>query len=608
MGPDLALHRSRRPAATSGDRPANADRETDGPAASDSSTIERAARVMARRIAKKSTKEKIVQHAATEQESADKIVLRQPQGAMPPPTLTERPQDDQPAPKPVSRPGAMTVDAAAHEALFKAGPKIIVAAAEALLWQGFGLPDWLQLFVYSERDGTGFLGKPGPGGGDAAPVALAVPPTDCLGLVAFGKNGAEALASCAAWFGETGVGTPPTVERLAGRTEPEQRIAALNYLLGRLRAEQAAVLERNAALHRGLSELRETHEAAQSVLFLVSDTLARHQLPPIECVLSLRPGSATVHPSGDGKQGTAVRQRLPVGSQGLAAIALHVTMGPRHGKGRLLVRLTALESGSPLISWAIPFDHLHPGWNFLEIPTVVAGPRQTVELETRWDGDLRGAPQLSLSNQLIGAESCPEVEGGPRLRHPLAMQIWTGLPGSRRVSSAFADPADLQRAILSGRQLLLSPDILSRARLMAPQDGVGFEVLSFKNDNRVLQLHPVVGRTSHAVLPAAVPPGTKRVLASVMTDNPEGPWVEYAMLLAPSGTHMDFPGVERPAGVPATVSEWLSLPPMTAGSVVLALEEPTAGICDLHIATRTPPAASDSYAWAQWKTIMIELG
>lgn len=577
--------------------------------AADPSAIERAARAMTRRIARKSTKEKTMQHVAPEPQPVDRAVLRHRPAATPPaqPSPAASPAAA-PDPHPAAKPASMTVDAAAHEALFKSGPKLIVAAAEARLWQGFGLPDWLQLFVYSERDGTGLLGTPKPGGDDAAPVALAVPPADVLGFVAFGRNGAESLAACAAWFGENGAGAVPRIDRLAGRTEPEQRLAARDFLLARLHAEQAATLERNAALHRGLSELRESHEATQSVLFLVSDTLARHQLPGIECTLSLRPGSATVHPSSDGKHGAAVRQRLPTGSQGLAAIALHVTMGTRHGKGRLLVRLTALESGGALISWAIPFNHLRPGWNFLEIPTVVTGPRQTVELEARWDGDLRGAPQLSLSSQHVGAEGCPEIEGGPRLRNPLAMQIWTGLPGSRRVSSAFADPTDLRHAVLAGRQLLLSPSTLGRASLVAPQEGVGFDVLSFKSDNRVLQLHPVANRIVHAVLPAAVPPGTRRVIASVMTDNPEGPWVEYAMMLAPSGKTLSFPTVDRPAGVPATISEWLSLPPMTLGSVVLALEEPTAGICDLHIATRTPPSMSDSYAWAQWKTLMIELG
>lgn len=503
---------------------------------------------------------------------------------------------------------SMTVAAAAHELLFKAGPKVIFAEIEGAQTRELSLPRWLQGFVFSVHDGVGRLSTLNRSDGDAAPLALAVPPADCLGLLAFAAEGTSLLTACAAWFAENGPGSAPPVKLLGGRVDAERRMAVLEFLLGRMHGDQTAALRRNAELHRSLSELRESHESTQSVLFMMSDTLARHQLPAIECAVTLRPGGATVHPSGDGKRGTAIRQRLPVSSQGLAAVALHVTMGARFGKGRLLVRLTALESGSQLISWAIPFEHLRPGWNFLEIPTVVAGPRQTVELEARWDGDLRAAPQLSLSGQFIGTEGCPDMDGGPRLRNPLAMQIWTGLPGARRISSAFADPADLQRTILSGRQLLLSPATLSHTRLVAPQESVGFDVLTFKSDGRALQLHPVAGQISHAVIPTAIPAGTRRVSAAVQTDNVEGPWVEYAMMLAPAGARASFPTAETPISAPVLMTEWVSLPPGTLGSLILALEEPILGVGDLHIATRVPPGMSDSYAWAQWRSVMIDLG
>lgn len=512
---------------------------------------------------------------------------------------------EQPAPP---RLNGMTVTAAAHESLFKAGPKLIFAGLDDAQVRNLSLPRWLQGFIFSVEDGIGRLGTLGRDDGDEASLALAVPPADCLGLVAFTTEGAATLTACAAWLTESGAGDVAPVKLLGGRVEAERRTALLEFLLGRMQREQAATLRRNAELHRSLAELRESHEATQSVMFMMSDTLARHQLPAIECALTLRPGGTTVHPSGDGRRGTSVRQRLPVSSQGLAAVALHVTMGARFGKGRLLVRLTAVESGGQLISWAIPFEHLRAGWNFLEIPTVVAGPRQTVELEARWDGDLRAAPQLSLSGQFIGSESCPEVDGGQRLRNPLAMQIWTGLPGARRVSSAFADPVDLQRTMLSGRQLLLSPATLSHARLLAPQESVGFDVLTFKDDSRVLQLHPVAGRVSHAVVPAAIPPGTRRIAAAVATDNADGPWVEYAMMVTPTGARASFPTAEEPTSAPVMMTDWLALPPGTPGNLVLALEEPLIGLGDLHVATRVPPAMSDSYAWAQWKSVMVDLG
>ena len=201
---------------------------------------------------------------------------------------------------------------------------------------------------------------------------------------------------------------------------------ALRSLPDRVREKQRAA-ERAAEIAAGLgpAQRRAAPYLGEVFALLVASRLEEGRLEEAGEVLEREPPQAHGSPNYDY----------------VAAVALHVTMGARFGKGRLMVRLTALESGGQLISWAVPFEHLRPGWNFLEIPTVVAGPRQTVELEARWEGDLRAAPQLSLSGQFIGTESCPEVDGGQRLRNPLAMQIWTGLPGARRVSSAFADPA-----------------------------------------------------------------------------------------------------------------------------------------------------------------------
>lgn len=503
--------------------------------------------------------------------------------------------------------GGITVSSDAHETLFQAVPKLIVAEADEAVWQVMRLPEWLHLFVLRDRNGAGHLTRHDGTQEDGETVALAVPPTDCLGVVALSEKGKAALAAYARWVGEKADLPAPEVTSLTGRAADEWQVALLDFLVSRLWAERVSELGRNAALRRALCELRESHEAAQSVLVMLSDAMARHQIPAIHCALALHPGTMTVGPEADGARGATVRQRLPVHSQGLAAIALHVTMGGRRPKGSLLVRLSALESKTNLISWSIPYDRLSSGWNLLEIPTVVAGPRQTVEVVVRWDGDPRGAPQLSLSGQPGGTDTLPEVEGRGRLRHPLAMQIWVALPGSRRVVSAFADPMDLRRAAEAGRHLMLSPAALAQARLLSPLENVGFDVLSVKDDGRVLQLHPVAGRVAHAVIPHAAPAGTKRLTATVKTDNPEGPWVEYAMMLAPAGTEASFPTVDRPGSGAVVAGEWQALPASTMGSLVLHLPEPTTEICDIHIATRTPPGVADAFAWAQWKTFAIEL-
>ena len=152
---------------------------------------------------------------------------------------------------------SITVAAAAHEALFKAGPKLIFAEADAKQTRELALPRWLQGFVFSIHDGVGHLSALDLADGDAAPLALAAPPADCLGLAAFSADGAAALTACAAWFAENGPAAPPPVKLLGGRAEGERRTALLEFLVGRMHAEQAVALQRNADVmigHWGLHE------------------------------------------------------------------------------------------------------------------------------------------------------------------------------------------------------------------------------------------------------------------------------------------------------------------------------------------------------------------
>ncbi len=504
-------------------------------------------------------------------------------------------------------PLAVQVTTAAHDALFSGNPKVIGAVEDAAKWRGLDLPDGISVLLFGLEDGVGRIAHPGDDA-DAAVVDLALPPTDCLGLFAFSDSAEQKLTTLSRWWSELSPGPAPEISRFTpGAKGNSAEHQALRLLVDRMLRERRAAHQNVVRLQRALGELREDHETSQSVLAMLRDCLSRYQLPTVQCTLTLQPGSITVAPPA-GAPAFTIRQKLPVHSQGLAAIALHVAVGRKRSNGRLLIKLTARESGTMLISWAIPFDHLTNGWNLLEIPSVIVGARQTVDLTIRWDGDSRFAPQLSLSDQHIGPGGQLQMEGGRQARQALALQIWTGLPGSRRVVSTFAEAVDGQIELAVGKQLFVSPAKLAQAKLLEPAPNrVDFDILSFKEDGRTLQLHPVTGLVSHAVIPAACPAGVRRILATIKTDCPEAPWVEYALMAVPAGTPANFPTDQKPAPAGAVVSEWLRLAPNTPGTLVLAFDDAPSQTLDLHLATRMPPGVADAFAWAQWKSLQIEL-
>jgi hypothetical protein len=499
----------------------------------------------------------------------------------------------------------LAVTRPAMERFYGGGLKLMVARGDAARWRTIALPPAIAAFVVDREGDQAIVARLGDEPGAAA-VATKLPPGECLAAIAFSDDTARDLEAFCAWWARQVPDTVPELLRVAAARADklEQRVNAslLERVVARQRHSDARVHE----LQSALAELREAHEETHTVLAGLGDVMAGQDVPPLRSALALHPATVTVAPPREAGE-FAVRQRLPIHSQGLAALALHVAMPRTRGDGKLLVRLLAVESQTTLISWAIPYDQLHSGWNLLEIPSVIAGPRRSVDLMVRWAGDSRGAPHLSLSEQPIGRPACAQLEGGRTLDRAIALQLWTGLPGARRTASAFAQVGG-EGGLSSGRHLHVSAARLAEARLVAPANvKLGFDILTMHDQRRVLQLHPVKGHCSVAAIAAAVPPGVQLITGAVKTDSPQGPPVEYALAWAPAGK----PVVLKPEGVPhgqgVRFSGWSLVPPNQFGSIVLAAEEATDEPGDLYLFTRVPSGVADAYAWARWFDLRLDL-
>ena len=494
--------------------------------------------------------------------------------------------------------------------LHGAGIKLVVAGTDEPVWRSAPIPNGVAVLVFRASETGGCferLNEPRVG----APVDVTLPPAECLGAIALSDDGQDDLAALLGWWHSRAPDSVPPLLRWTGDGQArslEDRLAG--FLVGHLLDARRSLAKRIVRLQSALAELREEHETTQSVLTILRNGLASHQVPPIECRLALHPGGGFVTPPAKGDR-AAVRQRLLIDSQGLAAVALHFACGRRPGNGRLRIALQACESSTTLISWTLPYAQVRQGWNLFELPSVVAGPRQTVDLYVRWEGGLPGAPQLSLTDQFVGRGGAAVVVDGDAGGRALAMQLWTGLPGSRFVASAQADGGALLDSMAQGTQLHLSRRQLLAAELVQPTNlNLGFELLWVPDDGSTLQLHPTGGHVSQARIPMACPRGLARAAAMVRTESGKGPVVEYAMALSPVGTPLtierDRP-IEKTPDVVA-VSDWVRLTPNTLGSVMLTLETPLDEPCDLHLATRLPAESSDAFAWARWRNFVLQLG
>ena len=255
----------------------------------------------------------------------------------------------------------MHVPAASHGAFFAGTPKIVVAARDAVRWRAVECPADVLFFRFMRDDrGTGRIDQLDTAEG-APSVGLALPPSQCLGLIALSADGKRELEALADWWSARTRGETPDVVMLDADTNLSDALA--RFLAGGLLRNALAASRTIVQLRRDLAELREEHETTHTILTMLGRAVSRWQVPPLSCELVLHPGSSALGPTRDG-EAFGLRQRLPIPSQGLAAIALHMVKGTAVASGRLLVALNARESGVNLVTWGVPYDQVTSGWIF----------------------------------------------------------------------------------------------------------------------------------------------------------------------------------------------------------------------------------------------------
>ncbi len=344
-------------------------------------------------------------------------------------------------------------------------PKILSEARRVEeLAEWFG--DTVELWRLEARGRSGILATPvdTPLGEVDRTVDAGTPPMACIAVLA-GKPLAGRLRR---WWRETGDDEMPLVSDVGGGTD-----TLLPLLLRRLAECTRTFAEAAALTQRALVRTRQDYE------------LTRERFQELMCRLSLRPPeppvlACEIAPAGpplslEAEDGVLVRQRLPVSTQGVTAVAFHVAARHPVADCRLRLRLIARESGRILGSWRQE-GHLAPGWQRFELPQPVPGSQETALLELEISGPDDGALALSLgaADALVDGETLVVAPRGSRkLDRPLAFRIWTATVGSRFVRPTGFQWHEVDRiASAKGSIMALPSELLVAAETLEGEDSL----------------------------------------------------------------------------------------------------------------------------------------
>jgi hypothetical protein len=497
-------------------------------------------------------------------------------------------------------------DQATLKTLYNAEFKLIVAAIDLPLVLGIcRLSGSIALYTCERGSQHGFelYGAGMPRG--AASVAVKEPPTFCLAMLAFSPAGKKQLEAVRELWSAGAEGFLPSVTFVdisAGADAATAQVYGL--LFDAMAGLHGASAARLLALQRQYTAFRIVHDQLQNAFDTVENYLARSQVTPTWLAFACEPTANSVGPQKS-NQPFQLTQLLPLPSQGIAALELHTQAAGPDAEGLLVITATTCEDGRVLGEWGIPYSTVPDGWMFLDLPEIDIAPRQSVLLTATWNTQSGKPPKLSLTDLQPVPESRVHIRGQTGGERSLALRLHIGLPGSRRVAHPYhigiRQQPDIARL---GRRL--APSVLHRFAELNPAPGDEPRV-KLIDDSAAIEVRPVNGSTTVAKLPGALPAKARRLTATIRTEEPGGPLVEYALLaLPPRSGYRQILDKGQLNGHSGGFSGWRAVHPDFTTQIHLKMAEPLAKPLDLYLATRLAEGQDAQSAPARWLDFVVD--
>jgi hypothetical protein len=245
------------------------------------------------------------------------------------------------------------------------------------------------------------------------------------------------------------------------------------------------------------------------------------------------------------------------------------------------------------------------GWMFLDLPEIDITPRQSVLLTATWNTQSGAPPKLSLTDLQPVPESRAHIRGEASSDRSLALRLHIGLPGSRRVAHPYHIGVR-QRPDIARLGRRLAPSVLHRfAELnLAPGRDPRVKLI---DDSAAIEVRPVNGSTTIAKLPGAFPAKARGLTATIRTDEPSGPLVEYALLaLPPRSGYRQILDKGELNGHRGGFSGWIAVHPDFTTQIHLKLADPQEKPLDLYLATRLADGQAAHSAPARWLDFVVD--
>ena len=494
------------------------------------------------------------------------------------------------------------IEQSSFKTIYSSSPKLVIADCDRHVWEKININNEFDVYIFKidPKLGSGYLIGSNTEVAENELLESIIAPNFFSGAIAFSDAGKQKLTKLINWWSSKSI--PQSIPKLIV-IDRKQQAAQLQanfwqQMYQTMAQQDRDTSERIATLQRQYLGLRKLHEDMQNAFSTVEAYLSQAKLPPIQLVFDTPIIDKSVDPLQINNSNSPIlKQLLPVSYRGLAAIELHIDKQYPEARGDLIVSLKACEDKTANTVWKIPYQHLSPGWWNLDLPYIDLGRKRDVELIIEWQTRISPAPSLSLGKQQPILES-RAYNDEITLENSLAIRIWQGLPGTRKVTSPYLISTNYQEKMqpqlgyLGQRAMAAAQEVTPNL----PTDA--FSHIQVLDNGAKIVTHPRAdGTATIAMLPYCFPATANRLTASVITNHEAAGIIEYAIAIIKPEVE---PKQALSHNLAEAFSDWIAVEANTPREITIDLTRSVAVNCHIVIAARFPQNSPSDFAWAHW--------
>jgi hypothetical protein len=300
-----------------------------------------------------------------------------------------------------------------------------------------------------------------------------------------------------------------------------------------------------------------------------------------------------------------LKQAIPVNSLGISSFSIYISTRPEPVAGPLSVVLQGIESGAAQGCWLLDATAIQVGWVELALNRALDLSAESLEVSIESKvGD--GSWVVALGPPHPYREFCARVEGGEPLRSPIALRIFSGLPGVRVATTANAI-RPMGAEFLPLRMFPLESYESAIQVLPTVRDGKP-RLVFFDREIDSLTVHPRMEGLTVARMTFAIPKHAWGLSAQICLAHKDASPTDFGLMICePQEEKKSLARMSQLEAPSPSFSGWKTLPALETGSISLVFSAYAEKSVSLFLITRQAPESSPDFAWARFSNLAFQI-